>query len=351
MDVLADNRVRFNTGDNYNEGYVARWTGITAADGSFTVRAEADPGSTEGRKAYSFDVFMLEGGFSGSDLQSEMLGVNASLWSRIEFDVEDPNIFDKLTLRMKYDDGFVAYLNGIEIARDNFTGIPSWNSQADGNRQNELAVQFTDFDISDHIGDLRQGNNVLAIHGFNDGVNDPNFLILPELVAVSYPEVNIYGKALALLDGLRITEIMYHAPNSPEYDYIELKNISDVPLDMNGVRFTDGIEYTFPEMTLDVGQFVVVVSNTASFTERYGTSGIDIAGEYIGELSNGGEDVVLKLPRPYDAAILRFNYNDAWYPTTDGLGNALEIIDATAKLATWDDKESWQAALPTPGQP
>jgi hypothetical protein len=61
VDVLAENKVRFNTGDNHNEGYVARWTGITATDGSFTVRAEADPCSTDGRKAYSFDVFMLEG--------------------------------------------------------------------------------------------------------------------------------------------------------------------------------------------------------------------------------------------------------------------------------------------------
>jgi hypothetical protein len=144
---------------------------------------------------------------------------------------------------------------------------------------------------------------------------------------------------------------MYHAPNSPEYDYIELQNVGDVPLDMNGVRFTDGIVYTFPEMTLDAGQYIVIDSNQASFAERYGTSGINIAGEYSGNLSNGGEDIVLKLPWPYDAAILRFNYNDAWYPTTDGLGFSLEIIDATAKPATWDDKDSWQAAIPTPGNP
>ncbi|MHC4653727.1 MAG: HYR-like domain-containing protein [Planctomycetota bacterium] len=65
VDVLAENKVRFNTGDNHNEGYVARWTGITATDGSFTVRAEADPCSTDGRKAYSFDVFMLEGVLPG----------------------------------------------------------------------------------------------------------------------------------------------------------------------------------------------------------------------------------------------------------------------------------------------
>ncbi|MGD0786120.1 MAG: metallophosphoesterase, partial [Sedimentisphaerales bacterium] len=55
-------RVRFNTGNNHNEGYVARWTGITpGADGKFKVRAEASPDSNDPaiRKAYAFSVFML----------------------------------------------------------------------------------------------------------------------------------------------------------------------------------------------------------------------------------------------------------------------------------------------------
>jgi hypothetical protein len=54
--------VLFNTGNNHDEGYVARWTDIDPGpDGSFTVRAEAHPDSNDGgRKAYSFDVFMLQ---------------------------------------------------------------------------------------------------------------------------------------------------------------------------------------------------------------------------------------------------------------------------------------------------
>ena len=61
VDVLAANAVRFNTGDNYYQGYVARWEDIDPGDdGTFTVRAEADPGSESGYKAYAFDVFMLQ---------------------------------------------------------------------------------------------------------------------------------------------------------------------------------------------------------------------------------------------------------------------------------------------------
>jgi hypothetical protein len=50
--------VRFCTGDNHFEGYVARWTGIRpGTDGSFKVRAQtADPNVNS---AYAFSVFML----------------------------------------------------------------------------------------------------------------------------------------------------------------------------------------------------------------------------------------------------------------------------------------------------
>ncbi len=61
VEVLSPTSVRFVTGDNDAAGYVARWTDIDpGSDGGFTVRAESDASSPEGRKAYSFDVFMLQ---------------------------------------------------------------------------------------------------------------------------------------------------------------------------------------------------------------------------------------------------------------------------------------------------
>ncbi|NIW92254.1 MAG: hypothetical protein GWN20_04970, partial [Phycisphaerae bacterium] len=193
VDVLAENKVRFNTGDNHTEGYVARWTGITAADGSFTVRAEADPSSTDG-KAYSFDVFMLEGGSRGTDIQSEMLGVNSSLWTRSEFNLEegDPEIFDTLTLRMKYEDGFVAYLNEQEIALRNAPNSVQWDSTALSNRPDANSAVAEVFNIMSSVNALQVGKNVLAIHGLNDNTADPNFLILPDLVAASNMSVPQY---------------------------------------------------------------------------------------------------------------------------------------------------------------
>jgi hypothetical protein len=58
--VVQNNQVKFNTGDNRATGYVARWTNIRTSTGTITIRAEADPTSENGYRAYSFDVFMLQ---------------------------------------------------------------------------------------------------------------------------------------------------------------------------------------------------------------------------------------------------------------------------------------------------
>jgi hypothetical protein len=286
-----------------------------------------------------------------------MHDVNGTCYIRIPFTV-DANIIDDitdLTLKMRYDDGFLAYINGtpLETATRNFTGTPAWNSLATSTHDDSDAVNFEHISISGYIGALRSGSNILAIHGLNGtAIDSSDFLISPELEA-SITEVNEafpYPEALKLLDGLRITELMYHAPDGSEFDFLELYNISDTTLDLNGVQFIQGIDFTFPPMTLESGHYVVVVSNIALFQLRYGSSAT-IAGQYSGNLSNGGEDIVLKLPAPLEAAILRFRYGDAWYPTTDGLGASLTICDPLAHPATWNQPESWRAASPTPGGP
>jgi hypothetical protein len=49
---------------------------------------------------------------------------------RIPFTVADAAQLQSLTLKAKYDDGFVAYINGVEVARRNAPAAPSWNSTA-----------------------------------------------------------------------------------------------------------------------------------------------------------------------------------------------------------------------------
>jgi hypothetical protein len=290
------------------------------------------------------------------DTEAQMYGSgkNNSCYIRVPFTV-DANVLadiNELMLKVRYDDGFVAYLNGTQVASRNFTGTPLWNSHADS--AIEASVQDFDeyIDIYQYASNVKVGANILAIHLMNSSSTSSDLLMSVALDAVS---VKVEGELglqndLNLLDGLRVTELMYHSPEGSDFDYIELQNISDVTLDLTGVRFTKGIEFTFGQMQLAPGEFVVVAGDLASFRLRYGSS-VRVTGQYSGNLSNNGEDIVLELPMPLEAAIMRFGYSDRWYPTTDGGGESLAIVDPMADAAAWSLAESWQPADPTPGRP
>ena len=117
-----------------------------------------------------------------TDMQTQMVGRASSAYIRLPFHVADPAIFSSLTLRMKYDDGFVAYLNGTEVGRRNAPALLQWNSVATASRANTSVVIFEDIDVTSRLSLLQSGTNVLAIHGLNDSVNGPDFLVLAELV-------------------------------------------------------------------------------------------------------------------------------------------------------------------------
>ena len=82
---------------------------------------------------------------AANDLMDAMLGVNASLWVRAEFNLEagQAETFDTFNLRMRYEDGFVAYLNKELVATDNNPTALTWNSTAPTDRPIEESETFT----------------------------------------------------------------------------------------------------------------------------------------------------------------------------------------------------------------
>ena len=104
-------------------------------------------------------------------------------YQRFSFDVSSPADVTALTLRMKYDDGFVAYLNGARIASHNAPATLAWNSSAIASHSDTEAVVFSDFTVANPASLLVPGANVLAIHGLNLGGSSTDFLIGVELDA------------------------------------------------------------------------------------------------------------------------------------------------------------------------
>lgn len=140
-----------------------------------------------------------------SDLESLLYRNTTSVYARLEFNVDDnPADLDFLQLRMQYDDGFVAYLNGVPVAHDNAPASPQWNSAALESRDDADALQAASFDLSDHLDSLLPGKNVLAVQAMNHSTTSSDMLLIPELsggpihntLDVSDGELVVHGDVL-----------------------------------------------------------------------------------------------------------------------------------------------------------
>ncbi|MBN1853145.1 MAG: lamin tail domain-containing protein [Pirellulales bacterium] len=161
---------------------------------------------------------------------------------------------------------------------------------------------------------------------------------------------------------LRITELNYNPAgaltqfgdldtDNDQFEFIELVNTSPTEtLDLAGVRFSDGIDFTFGAGTLLApNDRILVVANQAAFESRYGSS-LSIAGVFENgtNLSNGGETV--KLEDATGSTILEFTYHDenGWPDRADGAGSSLVVVDTDGDYSA---ASNWRASTAYGGTP
>lgn len=157
---------------------------------------------------------------------------------------------------------------------------------------------------------------------------------------------------------LTISEIMFAPAPVPgsldpeDFEFIELRNTGTTPLNLSGARFTAGIDYTFTAASgvtsLGPGEYVLLVKNRAAFTTRYPGIG-NIAGEYLGSLSNQGEQIVLS--GPLQEPLLDFTYDNSWLPLADGAGFSLVPLDESAPSERWSSRSHWRNSSAFGGSP
>ncbi len=102
-----------------------------------------------------------------------------SLFIRRSFQIRNLPEIKQLIFRVDYDDGFIAYLNGREIARANLDGVARYNTKA---KKGHEAGDPVDFDITDKLKFLKQENNVLAIQVHNDKLTSNDLTMIPRLL-------------------------------------------------------------------------------------------------------------------------------------------------------------------------
>ena len=129
------------------------------------------------------DSSWLEGnsgiGYGDNDDET-IISPTIALFMRKTFEIEDLSLVSRAVLDIDYDDGFVAYINGVEVARDLFSGdFTSYSMPSDGLHEAQLYTgniperYFFDKTL------LRNGSNVIAIQIHNQALSSSDLSALP----------------------------------------------------------------------------------------------------------------------------------------------------------------------------
>ena len=158
-----------------------------------------------------------------------------------------------------------------------------------------------------------------------------------------------------------ITEIMYNPPDftpsggvltsGSEFEFIEIKNVSAQPVPLFGMRFRDGVDFTFPAgAILAPNSHAVIAKNAAQFALKY--PGIPVLGQYgpSTALANGGDTLTIE-----DAAknvVFSVTYDDVlpWPTAADGSGRSLVPVLPNSNTAP-NLPGSWRASTAINGSP
>ncbi len=192
-------------------------------------------------------------GYSDSD-DATVISNKISIYIRKNFVIEDTSAVVKALLHMDYDDAFVAYLNGHEIARSNIgtSGTPvSYNQSADGDHEAQMysGGNPEEFDIGFARYYLKNGENVLCVQGHNKSSSSSDMSLIPFL-SFGFTNVPLNAKGADPVLGLQTSS--YHANfkigndgeglylTSPSGEIIDSLWIKNIPEDVSFGRKPDG---------------------------------------------------------------------------------------------------------------
>ena len=317
-----------------------------------------------------------------------MYRINPTAYIRVPFNVTAKQLegLTQLTLRVKYDDSFVAYLNGEEATRDSARSPAdlAWDSRATSTHSDSEAMTFMEFDMTPHIERLNVGENMLAMHGLNAGANSSDALWRFELIATAgsgnspSPNSYAYDGSIGLEGGVEVrartfdgadwspatralfkvntltasnnnivvSELNYRPASATDeekeaghesrgdFEFIELMNTSNQIIELTGVKFTEGIRYEFNHSeSLKPEERIVITPEN-----------------YEGQLDNGGERITLIDAQGEIIESFKYDDKEPWYESSDGDGPSLVRIDPKS-IFDPNLNTSWRSSANDGGNP
>lgn len=252
----------------------------------------------------------------GTDLTTQVIGVTPSVYARVVFDVTAAEAAETQALQLivQYDDGFVAYLNGVEVARRKL-GLPNTFTPHDAVADSATSTTET-ITIDPPSKLLVNGSNVLAIQVHNTTINDADLLIKADLktTGASNRFIVTNNTTWKYLVGTvepvpqPSGEEETSTPNGPDsaVDWIELFNNGPDAVSLSGWSMSDTPtkknKWVFPDVSIAAGGYLVLVADGQDITNP-GANGmlhtnfaLDADGEFLGLYDQGGTAVSVISP-------------------------------------------------------
>jgi hypothetical protein len=193
---------------------------------------------------------------AGGNVQTQMQGINSTCYVRIPFNFSGIAAdVTALRLRLRYEDGFAAFLNGTRLnppsaATSNVPTSLAWNTTTTTARSEALAVTFTVFDITSQKHLLTTGNNLLAVQMVNAGNNSSDLLMQAEL---------------------EVTRVDSSGPALTGYFAIPTPDAANTLPPVNG--FVDEVDYSIHRGIYSSPQTLTLTCTTPGAQIRYTTNG------------------------------------------------------------------------------
>lgn len=207
-----------------------------------------------------------------------LMGGRTSCYIRIPFEIAAPvlNELDFLALKIRYDDGFIAYLNGERVAASNAPPVAKWYS---GATQPHEAHSILTFDISEHLTELKPGQNLLAIHGLNVSRSSPDFLIQATLQGRKNYQRNFASTLPIFVIRTQTNKSITSSPATANLGVIQTENKLNTLADPNNFS----------------GSITIQEDNTFDYPKS----------DFHFQITN-------KQGQPQDAGLLNLPHGDAW---------------------------------------
>ncbi len=167
------------------------------------------------------------------------------------------------------------------------------------------------------------------------------------------------------VSSILLNEIMYHpASEDAREEFLELWNRGSTSVNLRDWQFASGVHWTFPDIELEAGEYLVIAADTERFRALY-PDVARVLGNWEGRLSNQGEK--LQLLDAGGRVVHEVRYSDdgdwsmrvrapvdyghrgwIWQSPADGGGSSLELVNPSLPN---EEGQNWLPSRTTGGTP